>query len=539
MKILDLSFNSYINDDYLLKIYRSIATSNTDLFFDKIDSVSEINSANPIWWAANVSSRNTLSSSLFHNFCLIKLINKVEISDLSYDKIIVDSKVILSLLGSKFPSIKFKLYLKNKNNLLFKVIKSFLLNFLKYFLIKLLSKKITISKNNSLVDIMLYKKNCDYSYYPNLSSYLGDYDYDKLRFVPIFNIYNLFSFINISLSAFKGDNYLFKENYLSIKDIYNSIFFIFNSKYRINVKSNDLFSSLVIEEYKRYSNFSIMNESLQIYYFFNNLNKAQISFKKSINWFENQNHGKIWNFAINKFIGKDITIGFQCIVPVKMYLSQYFITNQEINSGVIPSIIYTVGDFTYNNLKNIPLTVISGPSIRFHHLYDSDQYKISKKILFVALPYMPSETHSILTIVKNLPSHLLTIFDLKIKFHPTYHHSQITKIMKKFNFSKSLIDNNINISNLNNSSFLLTGMSGIAVESIVMKINTILLNFNSNLVFNPIPDILLNNENIFYIEKVSELVKVLQLKINSNHSVNDINLIFNKPNKSLVKEIFV
>ncbi len=125
-------------------------------------------------------------------------------------------------------------------------------------------------------------------------------------FIPTLNIFNLikiFSYINKNPHKF-----IFKEQYLQMKDLYFSFTHIFRRKQFLKLKyyynKIDL-SKLIQNELNDYDDFYSINNGLLNYKFFYRLSKDGVNIYKSFNWFENQIIDKGWNFGFRKYFPKN------------------------------------------------------------------------------------------------------------------------------------------------------------------------------------------------------------------------------------------
>ena len=112
--ILDLRFKKKISNT-IIDDFRIISNSNIKNFFKLIDNESKLNHDNLDWWVSSASTRNTIISPLYHNYCILVLLkNKNEIYFKTFDKIITNSNIIYKFLIKKYPYLKNKILIKTK-----------------------------------------------------------------------------------------------------------------------------------------------------------------------------------------------------------------------------------------------------------------------------------------------------------------------------------------------------------------------------------------------------------------------------------------
>ena len=123
MSNLDLRYNCIIQDKKLNKSFRKISEKNRKNYFNIIDELNILNSTNVLWLSSITSSRNIFSSRIFFYICLKDFI-KENINDIkNYEKILIDNKVIMSLL--------IEMSINQKNLIIYK--KNYFITLLKKF----------------------------------------------------------------------------------------------------------------------------------------------------------------------------------------------------------------------------------------------------------------------------------------------------------------------------------------------------------------------------------------------------------------------
>ena len=98
MKTIDLRFKSDL-DISISKIFNEISRTHVKEFHKFIAKISIDNKKIIEWWMSSPSSRYTLSSPLYCNFCLIYLLIYILQNNIKVDKIFVDNNSIKNLLN--------------------------------------------------------------------------------------------------------------------------------------------------------------------------------------------------------------------------------------------------------------------------------------------------------------------------------------------------------------------------------------------------------------------------------------------------------
>ena len=263
--------------------------------------------------------------------------------------------------------------------------------------------------------------------YYGLDSFLKRKKILNVFFVPTFIIENNLLNIIYIIKSHSRRNCLFKEHYLSVKDLFFSWGHIFRVKRYIKkyekFKSWDI-SPILNEELLSLKQYSSTISGILNFKFAENLYKKNIKIKKYINWFENQIIDKGWNLGFRKFYPRCKSLGYQGF----LYYGQYINTNPskfEKISKVIPETIISPGK-AYIKLrkefcKNLKIQV--GPALYFQDMFKNYDKKKSIEILLIlsGVKYLDSR-------LINLTVHFLRKnknAKLVIKTHPILPRSKI------------------------------------------------------------------------------------------------------------------
>ena len=197
-------------------------------------------------------------------------------------------------------------------------------------------------------------------------------------------------------------NYIFKENYLTLKDI----IFAFRHKKRIRkIKIQRIsllgyeFSDLIKEELNNHSDINTVIESILTYRFIDRFNQAGVKVRLAIDWFEGQALDKAWNMGFNNYFPKTKRIGYRPTESFPLYLSSYPIPIEK-EAHVIPDVMALQGKGTVLTVKEfLPnLDTIVIPSFKCQYVWEFSENKLSQSKYMVLVTLPISINYSILII---------------------------------------------------------------------------------------------------------------------------------------------
>ena len=281
-------------------------------------------------------------------------------------------------------------------------------------------------------------------YYNNLTDNISD-KLSKIFFLPTVVVINKIDILKLN-QIYKdirnsNRNFLVKEDYLNIFDLFYSFFHYFRlirlKKY--NFKHNKVdYSKLIYSELYSSSGFNMSIEAILNYRFIKKLKLNKIKLKYFINWWENQPLDKSFNFALKKFYQSVKVVGYLGYVPRNLELNIYPVDN-EIDSKVIPDTVLVIGKSYVANISKLTkkLQVRVSPALRFEHLWQNINIsRLNFKYIFIPLPMLLNESIQILSMVIKLLE--INKFDIKflVKSHPAI---KKDVLYNKFNFPKNII----------------------------------------------------------------------------------------------------
>ena len=463
---------------FLKKIYDKNCIKKKKIYIRWIDQISRNYKFNIYWWSLAHVNKNNYLNKTYHLFALLETIKDLKNSK-KFNTIIIDEVLKKDIVKINFKYKKKIITFKKKNIPFnyFQITKFFLLNLLLILFFKMFSKKKFYRKNLILIDCFIHNfKNPDFGFMKDIKKNVKIKE--NFFFVPTFAYIGYLKRFFLIIKLFKKKNYLFKEQFLNIKDLFEIIKIIKYAKSfkdHINKINNWDLSEIILREMKNFSQYESIILSVLNYRFARNLKKGNIDVYKSINYFENQNLDKGWNLGFNTFYKDSKNIGYQAF----NYLPESFNTSpseEEFKQNICPKKIITKGKgfakIIGENCKKI--IFLTGPSFKF---FDKKKFYLKKKINYLfLLTGVPNEDQKIIDQIflfrkKNNKQ------SIGIKPHP------ITKLSK--DFKKKLNDINIKIfkDDISKSlqlskTIICTGLTTSLIEALIYNC-TIIMNSNS------------------------------------------------------------
>ena len=508
-EILDIRFNGKLNSDISL-LFNQISHEKRADFNEFIASVSRPNIKNLDWWVQGPASRNTYGSPLFHYYCVLFLINYlIQEKRFSFEGVIVNSlsfKVIVEELLSNSNVKNCKVYSKNSFKEIIKQIlkKHFLLFYLLFrkcfqlLVVRIIGSKNIPDKPLVLIDTFLMPGYIDNDrWYGNLWDNLSKEQKLETFFVPTFVLTPfkdiIFLYRRAQLSV---RNYIFKENYLTLKDV---IFAFGHTKRIRKIKIQKIsllgyeFSSLVEEELNNNSDINTVIESILTYRFIDRFNQAGEEVRLAIDWFEGQVLDKAWNMGFTNYFPKTKKIGYRPTESFPFYLSSYPISIER-EAHVIPDVMALQGKGTVFTVKEfLPnLDTIVIPSFKSQYVWKFKENKLiqSKYMVLVALPISINYSILIINRLINVCNAILKKSDtikLLIKPHPAQSLRKIKNKLPELPDYISLTDEKSFVTLLYSTNLLITEASSTCLEAMACGIPVIMMENEEGLTYDPIP----------------------------------------------------
>tara|TARA_B100000787_G_scaffold132915_1_gene101799 strand:+ start:3270 stop:4877 length:1608 start_codon:yes stop_codon:yes gene_type:complete len=330
---------------------------------------------------SSISEKNIASSYVFHNICIYYSIKKF-LNKRKINTIIVENEFLKKNIRYFYNGI---IQIKNNEKIgkinIFRIILEHVLIF---GVSKLISKKKEIKSRVNLVDIFITNNNF------KIDRYYKNFFLNKKSFyhIPTFVNLNLRKIVSCLL-YFNKKNYILKTQFLTLKDLFYSINFIFRVD-KIKIKKTffqklDIRDLILRELYLR-KNLNASIIGLQNYLFAKNLKNKNIELESVLNWNENSIVDKGWNYGFRSFYKNVKTFGYQGFF-VEKKLSSIDITNNEFDAKTCPEYIMIVGSILKKARSEFvkKIKFISSRAFRFEHLFLKKFHtkKINNKIIIL------------------------------------------------------------------------------------------------------------------------------------------------------------
>lgn len=508
--ILDLRFQGRL-EGKILNDFEEVSLNSRIEFNNFVSFYSKLNIENIYWWVSSPASRNTYASSLFHNFCVIKLIlDCPEERFVNLNEIWVSSKEIKKVLEEvlrrrKFPNIKvvfkkgFSIHLEQfyRRFISFKYV--FFKRCLRLLFTKILSLLIKKKIPNFpivLLDTFITKHFVENDrWYGVLWDRLSDQQRQLIYFAPTIINTNILNYIPLIISFKKSKkNFLHKEDFLKFKDI------LFAYKYEteilnLNFQRFDFcdinLENLVKEELSLNRDNESLYEALLTYKFIQRISERGIKIKVSYDWFEGQSIDKSWNLGMSIFYKRSTNIAYRAFFNgYPFYLSTYPIEIEK-KAGVVPSKFAIQGEGSSKDLrsflKDIQINII--PAFKADYISNWNLSENKQKNILVTLPISKEFSKKLLENLFEISQEKnLEQIKFLIKSHPTVQMSKIlNKIQKKPPDNFIFTDEKSFPCLLKEARVLITEASSTALESLACGIPVIIVKNFSGITYDPIP----------------------------------------------------
>ena len=541
-EILDIRFHGKLTSDVSLQ-FNKIANEKRSDFNDFIAEISRPHIENLDWWVEGPASRNTYSSSLFHNFCAMHLLNHlIQDKCFSYDIVIVDSPHLAFAIESLLRKLSIKqckVICKNsfKDNLKRYVKRNLLIYFLLFhkcfqiIVVKFLIPNNTYNIPMVLIDTFLMPGYIDSDrWYGTLWENLSRKQKLETFFVPTLVLTKFKDIISIYKNANSSNcNYIFKENFLKLNDI----IFAFRHKKRLKkIRFDDInvlscnFSNLIEDELNNNIDINSVLESILTYRFINNIKLKGFKVKLVIDWFEGQSLDKAWNMGFKFFYPKIKTIGYRPNESFPLYLSS-FPTLAEKQAKVIPDIFAIQGKATEITLKEFmpKMKTILIPSFKSQYVWDFKRKEANnnQKIILIPLPISIKSSKDIIERLLeafNLDSFKSSKITLLFKPHPAQELKKLKSNLVDFPNYISFTKEKSFIKLLISTSLLITEASSTCLEAMACGVPVIMMENQEGLIFDSIPSTI--SEKIYRkVRTKNQLIQAIKYFIFLD--INDVN----------------
>jgi hypothetical protein len=449
---LDLTGNARFSGSHL-KLFDNIAAKIKLSYIEMINSLGRKNSNNIDWWISEIANRNTFSSRLFWDCCLLIFAKEVIKNEPDITNIKVDSfplKIVLcNYIQKNYPTINVTLIVSRKNQLkyiLFPVLNYFYLLLIystRYLVSKFMLRSLVhlLPPDITLVDTFVFDDSFDHGvfqdrYFGGFNKYVSktearSFFYNPTLVISFRKTLSVFRAMKISRQPF-----LPKECFLKPADYIFAFLYPWRAikliPQRTYWEGFDLTPLLRAEWYYHLTSLRSI-EGLLKYRFPARLKEAGLSFRLIIDWFENQSIDKGANAGFHKFYPEVPLVGYMSGFS-KYYMCMAHPTSEEYRAGVLPQVVAVCGKgFTSSIIEFCPqIEVATAPAFRYAWVWKEDPMQSDPDYItvLVALSLLHEEcVNSLKACIDALRHDLPPRVRFWLKPHPCS--IPLEKIMKK------------------------------------------------------------------------------------------------------------
>lgn len=449
---LDLTENGSLSASHL-KLLNNIAVKIKLSYIEMINRLGRKNNNNIDWWVSEIGSRNTYTSRLFWDCCLLIFAKEVLKNESDITEIKVDSfplkKVLRHYLRKNHSTIKITWIVSRKRQL--KYILFPVLNYL--YLLLIYSTRYLISKfmlrslahwlppDLTLVDTFVFDDSFDHGvfqdrYFGEFNKYLSKTEAQSFYYNPTLVISFRKTLAVFRAMKISRQPFIPKECFLKPAD------YIFAFLYPLRAiklmpqetywEGLDLIPLLRAEWYYHLTSLGSI-EGLLKYRFAARLKEAGLSLRLIIDWFENQSIDKGANAGFHKFYPGVPLVGYVSVFS-KYYMCMAHPTSEEYRAGVLPQVVAVCGKGFTSSMKAFcpQINVIPAPAFRYEWVWkeDSIQCDPNYTIVLIALSALYEEcVNSLKACINALRYDLPPRVRFWLKPHPSS--IPLEKIIKK------------------------------------------------------------------------------------------------------------
>ncbi len=498
------------------KIYNKVYTTNRSNYCNWLGKISKKNKNDIDWWMTRPTLRNPYTSNILNYLSVLDTLSKLKTEKLEIITSSSEMKIILNqYFGKKFNLLvrvqDDKNILSNKNIFLF--FKSILFQIVIFLYIKIFIKKKRLDKKRNYVFIDTFitvDEKLNSGFYP--SALKNKYN---IIFVPtIVHTLNFYRLIK-TLKKIDVNKFLFKEHYLSFKDLFCS-FLHFNRRKKFTKDTykykNFNLSKIICEEITQYDNFNSVVAGLLNYDFFYKISLQKVNISKSINWFENQVIDRGWNLGFRKFFKKHEKNSFGYQNFTRHYnLISFSPSVSESEAKVTPNKIIVISKYFKKITKefNRKQLCFIGPTARFKNIHKNyDQSVKNRKNILLILSGINQIDKALLKITSDACLYNKRI-KILVKQHPIM---PIKKLINISSMPNNLIITNNKLDELLKSSLIsiTSGPTSAIQESYNMNNYLILPDIEIGTSVNA-KRLMINKSKFFIVESGIDLIKKIKL----------------------------
>lgn len=437
------------------KLHDMVASRIRREFIDWIDQLNDLWGTDKEWWFESISCRNVYESNFFQNCCYIEVIKDFFSRNCSEwpSIIFVDSEALASVLAAWLVQKKIKVFFR-KYFYIRIFIKRSLLTLYNYcfFVSQLLSRvisalltkpykkprKISPGLPQILIETFIHSnsfQNSNSFYdpnYPGLYQFFLSKGYNIIIY-PVLDVFHL-NLYSIYKSMRKSNyNFLISEDYLSLKDLMNIIFYplrFFKRNVRVSPFLGIDIAPLIKEE-RMFPNLSSSMLAIFIYRFFIRFRHHHAPPEIIINRYENQDIDRAFIFGARIAFPNAKLIGIQLFLHSFNFLN-HFPTQMEIKYKLVPDLVLCTSQLQCEMAKLFTKEFRCLPcaALRYSHVFDNFSERnipIIEKNILVLLPFSYDDALELLSLVKEASKMLTQNIPIRIRNHPLLDMKSLSK----------------------------------------------------------------------------------------------------------------
>ena len=455
----------------------------------------------------NISSRDTTTSKTFEICSKLNLIKSRNKDGFNLKKIKVTDKAFAKLIEINFKQLGFnqfpKVIYKKNQIIFFRILKNlFVTSYLLlicWFIFRPSRLKEIPSSKIVLVDNFIFKNTFSENgyfydrYYSGFDNFLTLEEQDEVWFSPtLIDIKKPLDFFKILRSSKKSKfNFLFEESWLTLTDLFISLFSSLKSSKKVKKIPNydGLDLSPLIKENLMKDIFSPgFAKAMNKYQYFRRIKKGGIKIKGAINWFENQTIDRAFNLSMKKFY-PDVNIkGYQGYIFPKYELHKNPI-DLEIKLKTIPNVIALISEREIKKRKEFSkeINLMLAPALRYSYLENVNYKKPESDLILFPLPIDIKESKQLVKFAINIDRFFDREIEIVLKCHPKFTVREFKSLVptsknNKLTFSEDSIEKL-----LSKASLVVSSASTVCVEAASIGIPVAIISNDSGLTRNPLP----------------------------------------------------
>jgi hypothetical protein len=472
-----------------------------------IEKLLDLNKVQGLTWLLQATCRNTLKSLIHDSFCRIKLLDNILKRGEVVDKVLVDSKSMISACKQVIRINKSSAIVTLKSSYYFdffivKMVKSFFYICYSYFVPKL------ITGGENPIGSIIYLDNFIFTnsfnkdgslidrYYPGLLQSINNKEIkNKIWYAPtLIGIRSLRQHIAIFKSIRKcKSNFLLKEDFLYLSDYmeaFKTSITLSKTIKKIPTWNNINVSDIINIELLAEKGSPALVNTILMYIFIKRLRLSNIDVSMVIDWNENQVIDRAINLGFRKYYPGVIIKGYQGYV-VPDYYACKDPTCYEVKAGTIPDEICVIGRRFVESKKKYckEVNVSVAPAFRFSGVHGAKDHNNLCNNVLVILPISLKDSKDIILMSDKFSKLTNGKYRLILKQHPSYTVKNFIKLIPEslnvcFEMSEKPVHDLLTYCTM-----LISSWSSVCLEAAVLDIPVAISGSLSGPSMNPLYDL--------------------------------------------------